>query len=79
MFCSVAARDISGRQLKIIGRSYSVPRSTVVDEVDVGDIGSNGNGNTIGIGDVIAGKDAASANAIAINQQVGKYIHTLQF
>ena len=72
MFCSVAARDISGRQLKFIGRSYSVPRSTVVDEVDVGDIGSNGNGNTIGIGDVIAGDDAASANAIAINQQVGK-------
>lgn len=67
------AREFSGRQLKILSRSYSVPSSTV-DSVDVGDISPS-------IGDVSSGAealvggdgDAAAANAVAINQQVGRF------
>lgn len=71
--CSVAARDVSGRQLKFLSRSYSIPSSNNVDTVDVGNVGIAGD-VTSNIGDVLAGDDAASANAIAINQQVGTHI-----
>ena len=67
----MASRDISGRQLKFLSRSYSIPTSTNVDEVDVGDVGISGDVG-VAIGDVVAAGDAASANAIAINQQVGE-------
>ncbi len=79
--CSVASRDISGRQLKLLSRSYSIPTSTNVDEVDVGDVGISGDVG-VAIGDVVAAGDAASANAIAINQQVGeleRYISGVYF
>lgn len=56
--------------MKFLSRSYSVP--SVSDRVDVGDIGISGD-MTVGVNDVVAGGDAAVANAIAINQQVGRY------
>ena len=60
------------RRLKSWSGTYSYPGSTVSDSVVVGDISSG----TISVGNVgnMAGVegDGKSANAIGVNQQVGK-------